>query len=42
MNTIFSHGKLLLSSEYVILDGALALAIPTQMGQSFSFEEEKK
>lgn len=41
MNKIFSHGKLLLSSEYVILDGALALAIPTKMGQSFSFKEVK-
>ncbi|XMO87355.1 GYDIA family GHMP kinase [Algibacter sp. AS12] len=33
-NTFYSHGKLLLSAEYVVLDGALALAIPTKYGQS--------
>lgn len=32
---IFSHGKLLLTSEYVVLDGALALALPTKWGQEF-------
>lgn len=36
---IFSPGKLLLTSEYVVLDGALALAIPTKWGQEFFFEE---
>ena len=36
---IFSPGKLLLTSEYVVLDGALALAIPTKWGQEFYFEE---
>ena len=35
----FSTGKLLLTSEYVILDGALALAVPTRLGQEFSCEE---
>jgi len=30
----YSNGKLLLSSEYVILDGAVGLAIPTSYGQS--------
>ena len=35
----FSPGKLLLTSEYVVLDGALALAIPTKWGQEFFFEE---
>ena len=30
----YSHGKLLLTSEYVVLDGAKALAIPTKKGQS--------
>ena len=30
----YSHGKLLLSGEYVVLDGALSLAIPTKYGQS--------
>lgn len=34
MNRFFSaHGKLLLSGEYVVLDGALALALPTRYGQ---------
>jgi len=32
----YGHGKLLLSSEYFILDGAKALAVPTQSGQSMS------
>ena len=35
MGTLFSPGKLLLTSEYVVLDGALALAIPTKYGQDF-------
>lgn len=35
MQTKFhSNGKLLLSGEYAILDGALGLAVPTQYGQS--------
>jgi len=34
----YSHGKLLLSGEYAVLDGALALAIPTQYGQSLEVE----
>lgn len=29
----FAHGKLLLSGEYLVLDGAKALAVPTQKGQ---------
>lgn len=29
----YSPGKLLLTSEYFVLDGALALAVPTQLGQ---------
>ncbi len=36
---IFSPGKLLLTSEYTVLDGALALALPTKWGQEFFFEE---
>ena len=39
MNYFFSHGKLLLTSEYMILDGALALAIPTQFGQKLTIQE---
>lgn len=33
--TIYAHGKLLLTAEYAVLDGALALAIPTKFGQKF-------
>lgn len=29
----YSHGKLLLSGEYAVLDGARALALPTRLGQ---------
>ncbi len=34
MTTFYSNGKLLLSAEYAVLDGALALALPTKHGQS--------
>ena len=34
--TYKSNGKLLITGEYVVLDGALALALPTQLGQSLS------
>lgn len=30
----YGHGKLLLSSEYFVIDGASALALPTTVGQS--------
>lgn len=33
-NTFYSHGKLLLTGEYLVLDGALALAVPALFGQS--------
>jgi len=33
MPSYYSHGKLLISSEYAVLDGAKALAIPTKFGQ---------
>ena len=36
MSIFFSRGKLLLTSEYVVLDGALALAVPTKLGQEMS------
>lgn len=29
----YSHGKLLISGEYAVLDGALSLAVPTKKGQ---------
>lgn len=37
--TFRSNGKLLISGEYVVLDGAKALALPTTYGQSLSIEE---
>lgn len=39
MKTFRSNGKLLITGEYVVLDGAKALAIPTKYGQSLSIEE---
>lgn len=38
MNNYYSHGKLLLTGEYVVLDGALSLAIPTKFGQHLMVE----
>jgi len=38
MHTFYSNGKLLITGEYVVLDGALSLAIPTQYGQSLAVE----
>ena len=37
--SFYSHGKLLLSGEYVVLDGAISLAIPTKYGQSLIVEQ---
>ncbi len=37
----FAHGKLLLSGEYAVLQGARALAIPTKKGQHLFYEEGK-
>ncbi len=34
-----SNGKLLLSGEYLVLHGALSLAVPTVLGQSLTVEE---
>ena len=34
MHKFYSHGKLLLTAEYAVLDGAKALALPTKLGQS--------
>lgn len=36
-----ANGKLLLTSEYFVLDGALALACPTKYGQTLSVAEQK-
>ena len=41
MQTFFSHGKLLITGEYVVLDGALSLAIPTKYGQRMEVEFRK-
>ncbi|MBT7609416.1 MAG: GHMP kinase [Bacteriovoracaceae bacterium] len=32
----YGHGKLLLSGEYFVMDGATSLALPTKVGQSMS------
>lgn len=37
---VYTHGKLLLSGEYAVLDGALALAIPTRYGQRLNVVSE--
>jgi len=38
MRKFYSNGKLLLTGEYVVLDGAKALALPTKKGQSLLVE----
>lgn len=38
MQEFYSNGKLLLTAEYVVLDGAMALALPTTFGQSLKIE----
>lgn len=35
----YSNGKLLLTGEYAVLEGALSLAVPTKYGQSLSVKE---
>ena len=37
--TFYSNGKLLITGEYVVLDGAKALALPTKFGQNLIVEE---
>ena len=44
MNTkkiFYSNGKLLITAEYLVLDGAKALALPTKFGQNLIIEESK-
>ena len=36
--SFYGHGKLLLTSEYAVLSGARALALPCQKGQKLTFE----
>ena len=37
----YSNGKLLITGEYVVLDGAKALALPTKFGQYLIIEPGK-
>ncbi len=39
MNRYYSHGKFLLTGEYLVLKGALAMALPLKLGQSLEVEE---
>jgi len=34
----YANGKLLLTGEYLVLDGAVAIALPTKLGQSLTVE----
>lgn len=38
----YSNGKLLITGEYLVLDGALSLALPTLYGQSLTVKETEK
>lgn len=40
MKSFYSNGKLLLTGEYAVLDGAKAWAIPTKFGQSLNITEK--
>jgi mevalonate kinase len=42
MTTFRSNGKLLITGEYVVLDGAVSLALPTKYGQSLNVEQNSK
>lgn len=37
--TFYSNGKLLITGEYLVLDGAIALALPTKFGQNLIIEK---
>lgn len=39
MNTFYSNGKLLLTAEYFVLNGATALALPTKFGQDLTVKK---
>lgn len=39
MNTYRANGKLLLTGEYLVLHGAVALALPTKLGQTLSVRQ---
>jgi mevalonate kinase len=38
-NTFYSNGKLLITGEYLVLDGAKAFALPTKLGQNLIVEK---
>ena len=42
MKKYHSHGKLLISGEYLVLKGALALAVPCNRGQSLIYDSSKE
>lgn len=42
MPIFHSNGKILLTGEYAVLDGAVALALPTKKGQSMEVKEAEK
>ncbi len=42
MKKYYSNGKLLLTGEYVVLDGATSLAVPTKYGQDLVIESIKE
>lgn len=42
LQTFYSNGKLLLTGEYLVIDGAKAIAIPTKKGQSLSVKETEE
>ena len=39
--TFYAKGKLLLTAEYSVLEGAVALAVPTKLGQSLIVNESE-
>ncbi|OUS03525.1 GHMP kinase [Flavobacteriales bacterium 33_180_T64] len=41
MKKFYSHGKLLLTGEYLVLDGSISLAVPSVFGQSLNVETSK-
>lgn len=41
MITYQAQGKLLLTGEYFVLDGAISLAVPTKLGQSLSLKQNE-
>ncbi len=39
--SFYGHGKLLLSGEYFVLDGADALALPSNLGQTMNVRYQR-